>query len=416
MRGSALMAVALVAVLAGCGTENDGPERAQPAPGHILEATGSPGEPVVLSHTAEEGDVVQVIVKPLPMTSCGNEKLVLEGPGATPTDLTTLDPATRIEADGEWTWTFEPCPGDTTTYTLAGTPMRQFILETDGEPVTLERHATYEDAATFVVPKEGRTILLGTPRIVLDPHGERLPFWSGGGDRLAFDGATQAGTYTTLGTGVFRVVRPVEATAELGEPLELEPAEGDVSGEYEVTFTVPEDTWLTAPLRDWETAGSGLESRTIERVDGSTEGTREGGGLDGLWHLGPGDYVARVFPPRPDSAGTLTLTEMSPTEITSPGDHTLTTGPDGEPGVALFDLPGSHRISVLEDQGTSVPWLLTWHKDAEPEPCVGAASCMAQGALSIPSSFDLPMSIRGQGYLALTSSDGEQHTVTVRIG
>ena len=414
MRGSAWVAVALVAALAGCGSEDDGPEPAPPAPQHILETTGDPGEPVALTHTAEAGDLVQVVVKPLPLTSCGNEKLVLEGPDETPTDLTTLDPVTRIEADGDWTWTFEPCPGDSATYTLAGTPLRPFALEADGAPVTLERHATYEDAATFAVPRQGRSILLGSPRIVLDPAGQRLVF-APGSDRLVLEGATQAGTYTVLGGGEFRLTRPVEVTAELDTLVELEPPDGREVGEYDVSFSVSDDTWLTAPLRGWAADEGDIAIRSVEAADGSTDGTRVGGGLDGLWHLAEGDYVARVLPSRAGSTGTITLTPLEPTEITEPGDYTLSTGAGGEPTVALYDLPGTHRISVLGHRGQTEPWALTWAADAEPEPCSSAVDCASSRPAQIPTTVPVPPTISGEGFLALAAGDGARHTVTVRI-
>ncbi len=452
MVGSARIAPTLLALLtasaalAGCSGETGGSagprpgERpaasstprvaaAGPVPRPVAPVNGRPGGTVRLVHGAEEGEVVRVVVRPLPLAGCGTEALVLEAPDGATTRLPTLDPVTRLDRSGSWAWTFDPCPGDRTAYTLAATPTREHRLEPDGAPATLASHATYDDVATFAVPREGRVLLVGRAALLLDPRGERLPLPpradNGEPAPLAFDGATQSGTWSVLGEGELRVVRPVRTAAGLSEPVDLPAAtqDGGPVGEHEVAFTLTEETWLTAPLRGWpvpDGSAGGVAVAAPGRVAlvdarGDAVGGRLGGGRDGLWHLPAGRYVARVRPPAPlpDAAppGTLTLTPVTPTRVTAPGDHALATGPDGTPAVALFDLPGTHRVDVRGHDGGPAPWRLTWDRD-EDQPCPW---CRGAQRPAVPADTPLEPLLSGRGYLSLTSLDGAGHAVTVRI-
>lgn len=406
---AAALALACGAALAGCSTESAQDEVELPgSPGRIASVTGEPGEPVVLTAELAEGDVVQASLSPLPMTQCGQEHLTLEGPDGEEEQLATLDPWTRVAADGTWTWTFEPCSDDEATYTIDATPGRVLPLETDGDPVTLAEHAHFVDVASFVVPRDERAILLGKPTHVLDPNGTRIGLLPDG-ERLRLDGRATPGTYTVIGTGDFSLSRPVKREARVDDTVHLTEPEDEPVAEYETTFTVTEKTWLTAPLHDWHAASfEELPPRSIAHEDASTDGTRLGGGMDGLWHLEPGTYIAHVTPTESAREGTLSLTSLTPTEITGPGTYTLSTSDEGDPAVAVFDLPGdNHTIEVLDHEGgTEVPWLLTWARDEAP---TGPAS-------TIPNDSWFPSTIGGSGYLALSTDESERHTIQIRIG
>ena len=148
----------------------------------------------------------------------------------------------------------------------------------------------------------------------------------------------------------------------------------------------------------------------VTPLDGQPDPTRSGG----PWHLEPGAYAAIVTAGEPGDHGSFGLDSVEPTEIGGPGDVELTASAAG-PGLAVFELRGEHSIAVGPG-GVEPGWSLTWSADAPPEGCSSALSCMSVRAPSLPHDAALGPRISGRGYLALTSTDGEAHTVTVRIG
>jgi hypothetical protein len=408
----------MLVALGACTSDPDETEVGPPFPRHIPVATGEPGAPVTLEHEAHAGDVLRVVVQPLPMTSC-SQVFTLEGPSGDEIALTTLDPDTRIDEDGTWSWTYEPCPGDEVSYSLTATPLRLHELELDGPPVTLGVQATYRDGATFEPPDTGRAILLGLHLGLVGPDGARV---TGVGTRVVFqDGLLVApvapetkGRYTVIGfdADVRLVSPPVFDAAVDGSPVALGPVGGREVGEYVVEFAVDEDSWLSTRLIGWATPPGGPDGVVVTPLDGQPDPTRSGG----PWHLEPGSYAARVTAGEAGDHGSFALNSVVPSVIDGPGTFELTAGPSGA-GLALFNLTGDHSITVVgAELGQAVGWSLTWAEDTPPKPCTSVISCMAVSVPTLPHDLALRPRISGSGYLALTSTDGGDHTVTVRIG
>ncbi|WP_345521817.1 hypothetical protein [Nocardioides conyzicola] len=406
-------ALTAVLLLAGLSTSTTGPaeSRDQPevfrtdtVPRPIPVVHGRPGKPVTLKHRARKGDVVQVFVQPLPMTSC-TQTFTLRGPRGATLAMATLDPTTRLSRTGTWSWTYRPCPGDEAAYSLRAVPFRDLRLEPNGAPVRLREHKGYSDAASFVPPEKGRVILLGRHAGVVGPDGSRAV---GYGDRLVFEDGRllvpvpprKRGRYTVVAAGArVCLVTPTKLAGQVdGPPVKLAPVGGRPVGEYAVRFSVADDTWIS----------TGPGPVDVEPLGGQPDPTRTGG----PWHLAPGAYVARVTPNTPRAQGSLTLRSVDPGHVDGSGDLELTAGHDLA-GLALFDLTGDHSIEVVGPAATT-GWTLTWAADAPPAPCTSVLSCLGTRPPSLP--HDVARTISGQGYLALVSTDGASHTVTVRIG
>ena len=401
----------------------------------MADVTGEPGEPVTLAYDAAAGEVVRVTVTPWPAQDCSSD-LVLGGPDGEEIELNALEAWSRLDTEGQWRWTFTPCEEAEDEFTIATTQTRSHALALDGEELTLEDHGTYVDAATFVAPPSGRAVLTGDWDAVVGPDGTALGVFDDA--RLVFDDgelvnetlgtatggqSAAARTWSVVGSGEpVRLVRPTEVGGSVdGGPVELEaPADGAV--EYAVEFSVSQDTWLTVPREGWDAVGDSfipdvaVEPVDADRDDPEADVSRQGGAFDGLWHLPPGEYVARVEARSDDDSGTIDLLEVAPTEVDGRGTFTMTTAADGTPSVMTFDLEGDHVVSVAEATSASQPWALTWAEDAPREPCASVLGCTADQAPTIPNVFGSPEGpITGTGYLALASLDGRPQAVTVTI-
>ena len=420
--------------LAACSTElersgQDAPT-VGPVPRPVQAVTGEPGAPVTLTYDAAAGEAVQVTVSPWPEQDCASD-LVLSGPDGEDVELSTLDPWSRLNTEGEWSWTFTPCEEAEAAFTITPAQTRSHALTLAGEPLDLRDHGTYVDAATFVVPAAGRAVLSGEWDAVLGPDGTAVAVFDD--DRLVFDDGelrnetldTASGdqealtrTWTVVGSGgPVRLARPTEVHGSVGSGrVELEaPTDGAV--EYAVEFSVSDDTWLTAPREGWAAVGASFfPDVVVEPADGETDVSRQGGGFDGLWHLTPGAYVARVEARSDDDSGSIELVEVTPTTVDGRGTFTMTTAADGTPSVMTYDLEGDHVISVAEATSASQPWALTWSPDEPRGHCASVLSCTADHAPTIPNVFGATEGpITGSGYLALASHDGKPQAVTVTI-
>lgn len=420
----------LVGALGGCSNEAERAGADIPTvglvPDPMLDVTGEPGEPVSRTYDAAAGDIVRMTVQPLPEQGCEHE-FVLIGPDGAETTFSTLDPWSRLDAAGEWTWTFTPCAGTETAYTLSPTPTRAHTVELDGDAVALEDHGTYRDAATFIPPSSGRVVLTGKRAAVLGPNGAALAVF--GDDRLVFeDGALandtlattaadqeESGRWSVVGAGdTVRLARPTTVQGEVfGGPITLWAREQGVA-EYAVEFSVEDEMWLSAPLTGWP-EDEALPVVSVEPVEGTDDVSRPGGGDSGLWHLAPGDYVARVAVRPWVDTGQLDLVEVPVTEVATAGDILLSTAFDGTPAVAAFELDGDHTLSVARI-GSLVPWTLTWGPDEALEPCASTLQCTSQQRPHIPNALGIRTGkVTGTGYFVLASSDGHPHAVTLRI-
>lgn len=417
MRMRVVLAVAATLLLVGpaTSTADASVSKANPVPKPIPTVYGKPGKPVTLKHKFKAGDLVEVFVHPLPMCT---RAFTLRGPRHPKEDLATHDPALRVPKTGTWSWTFKPCSGDKVAYALKAVPWRNHRLKLNGPPVALRLHRSYNDAASFVPPARGRVILLGRQGGLVGPDGTRV---MGYDNYVVFDkgmlmmpvAPKVRGRYTVMAAGrQVRLVSPTKFKATVDGPaVKLAPIGGRPVGEYAVEFSVDEDTWLWPRLTGWS---DGPYVKTdlsdVEPLDGQPDPTRTGA----PWHLVPGRYVARIKPSYARARGSVALKSVVPGQVTEPGDFELTADAD-LPGLALYDLADSnHTIEVVGPEAGEPGWTLTWTKDAPPKPCVSALDCMSKRPGSLPG-FPGQL-ISGQGYLALVSTDGEAHTVTVRIG
>lgn len=433
-RGLAVVGALLVVTgfLAACSSESEDRARESapaPVPRHVQTAQGEAGEPVTLTYDASAGQVVQVWVQPLPEQTCPLE-LTLTSPDGDSIDLTTHDPMNRLDADGTWSWTYTPCADDDGAYALRGTASRDHPLRLGGPAVRLETHATYRDAATFVVPAEGRVALTGSHGGVVGPDGTRVVTFEEHGRVIFQDGqllhpvnpqdhSATSRTYTVLsapGGSEVRLVDSVEVEGQVDAgPIQLDPGPAEAVAAYEVAFTVAEDTWLRTPLAGWPETGDQDSAVEVEPRQGDSDPRRPGG----VWHFAPGDYTARVTPPALDASGTLSLDSLTPTRIDGPGRYELSTGPQGEPALALHDLPGTYDIRVAGGPHHAPPWTLVWSTDTPPPPCVSALSCMSSRAVpSIPPpeqarALRWKPTIGGEGYLVLTGEPDQRITVVI---
>lgn len=434
MRGARAWAacVSVLLALSGCSREDDRQPMSAPQAEPIPVATGAPGEPVSLSHEAHAGDVVQVWVQPLPAQTCPLE-FTIESPSGRTADATTHDPMRRLDEDGTWTWTYTPCPDDKGAYSLRARPTQVRALAAGDTAVQLRSDTDVAQAATFEIPAEGRALLQGDWFALIGPTGERVfSAPSATGATVFEDGHLLAPmvpeaesdgshTYTVIGADTgseVRLVEPEEMDGTVdGEPLALDGG----AAEYDVRFSVDEDTWMTTPLRDWSAQGDqpGASVEVVPVTEDAPD-PRRVGSSDGLWHLKSGEYVARVTPLDAQDQGTLALTQLTPTTITRAGRHVLHTGPDGEPTVALLDLPRGMPITVPGGPLRARPWLLAWSQDEPPPACVSALSCMVASAqATIPlseqaRSMNWQPSVGADDYLVL-SGRGE-HAVPVTLG